>query len=126
MLSVQESAEKLGVSGARVRAMLKDGILEGSKIGRTWAVSESSVAERLQQDVHPGRPATTTPVFERSIPDIDAAHAIYDESSKILAGCYNAAFLQQARSEEEQAFWIYVSDFFLQRKQKDLIAQGVY
>ena len=126
MLSVQEAALKLGVTDVRVRALLKSGQLEGKKIGRAWAVSERSVAERLRDGAHPGRPARKLPQFERALPDVDIAHRIYDDAARVLAGCYDTAFLEQARTPDEQAFWICVADYFLQRKQRELVQEGVY
>ncbi|MBQ9042555.1 MAG: helix-turn-helix domain-containing protein [Eggerthellaceae bacterium] len=127
MLSVKEAAEKLGVSGARIRALLKSGQLEGRKIGNAWAISEQSVAKRKQANAHPGRPAADPPrQYMRAIPDVEAAHRIYDEAAEVLVGCYNAAFLDQARTPQEQAFWIRVADFFLQQEQRKLVDEGVY
>lgn len=127
MLSVQEAAAKLGVSGSRVRMLLKTGQLKGEKIGNAWAVSEQSVAERIATGAIAGRPPVApVPHFERRIPDVDAAHRIYDDAARVLAGCYNAAFLDQARSEEEQAFWLHVADFFLQQEQRRLVRKGVF
>lgn len=126
MFSVGEAAERLGVTGARVRAMLKSGQLEGCKIGRTWVISERSIAERLRDGARPGRPGRKEPRFERDLPDVDIAHQIYDDAARVLAGCYNAAFLDQARTPEEQAFWLSVADFFLQQKQRELVKEGVY
>ena len=127
MLSVQEAAELLGVSGARVRALLKNGQLEGKKIGNTWAIAESSVVKRASAGSRPGRPVVTqNQEFERSIPDIDEAHRIYEDAKRVLSGCYDAGFLNQARSSEEQAFWVRSADFFLQQKQHELVRAGVY
>ena len=127
MLSVKEAAEKLGVSGARVRAMLKSGQIEGHKIGNAWVIAEASIASRIQSGSHPGRPpANQCSVYERPIPDVDEAHRIFDDAKRVLSGCYNATFLDQARSQEEQAFWLRVADFFLQQKQQELIEKGVF
>lgn len=126
MLSVQEAASKLGITDVRVRALLKTGQLEGGKIGRAWAVSERSVAERLRDGAKPGRPGRKTPCFERALPDVDVAHRIYDDAARVLAGCYDAAFLDQARTPEEQAFWLRAADFFLQQEQRRLVEQGVF
>ena len=127
MLNVQGAADMLGISGARVRALLKSGALEGWKVGNTWAVSERSVAERMRAGSRPGRPsAKSRQVVKRSVPDVEAAHRIYDEAARVLTGCYDAAFLDCARTPEEQAFWIRVADFFLQEKQRDLVREGVF
>lgn len=127
MLSVNQAAEKLGVSGARVRMLLKNGILEGRKIGNMWAVSERSVAARMQSGIRPGRPAAQLEQgYRRTLPDVEAAHRIYDEAARVLPGCYDAAFLDCARTPEEQAFWIRVADFFLQQRQHELVEEGVF
>ena len=126
MLSVKEAAAKLGVSQARVRAMLQSRCLEGEKIGRSWAVTEQSVQQRLRDGAHPGRPSRKPKPFERTMPDVDAAHRIYDEAARVLSGCYDAAFLKQARTPEEEAFWIRTADFFLQERQRALILEGVF
>ena len=126
MLSVHEAAVILGVSDARVRALLKDGGLEGTKIGRTWAVSERSVAKRRREGARPGRPTKNVRGYERTVPDVDEAHRIYDDAARVLAGCYDAAFLDQARTPEEQAFWIRVADFFLQKRQRELVEEDVF
>ena len=126
MLSVAQAAELLGVSGARVRAMLAGGQLEGEKIGRAWVVSGASIRRRLAEGSHPGRPAKRPSGFARECPDVEEAHALYDEAARLLSGCYNAEFLGSARDGDEQAFWVLVSDFFLQRRQRELIDRGVF
>ena len=126
MLSVAQAAELLGVSGTRVRAMLASGQLEGVKIGRAWAVSAASVRKRLSENPRPGRPTKEASGFTRECPDIEEAHALYDKAAQLLSGCYNAEFLSSARDEDEQAFWVLVSDFFLQQRQKELVSQGVF
>ena len=126
MLCVHDAAIELGVSDARVRALLKSGKLEGKKLGGTWAVSERSVAERLHSEIRPGRPSRGETIQESPAPDIEAAHRIYDEARNVLSGCYDARLLDRARSPEEQAFWIRVADFFLQQRQRELIEEGVF
>lgn len=126
MLSVREAADKLGVTDVRIRAMLKSGKLDGHKVGRAWVVSERSVAQRLREGGRPGRPTRKAQQFERKLPDIDMAHHIYDEAERVLSGCYDSGFLSQARTPDEQAFWIRVADFFLQKKQRELVEKGVF
>ena len=46
VLSITEAAELLGVSRQRVFTMLKEGKLEGRKVGRTWSVYKESVDAR--------------------------------------------------------------------------------
>lgn len=45
-LSAEECAEMLGVSPQRVRKMLADGVLDGSKTSAGWLVSRESAAAR--------------------------------------------------------------------------------
>lgn len=56
MLSVAESAEQLGVSPARVRALIKDGRLPAVKNGREWVLREEDVLQRLMEHPQAGRP----------------------------------------------------------------------
>lgn len=44
-ISTKDAAKLLGVSGQRVRDLIKAGRLEAFKIGRDWAVSLDSVQE---------------------------------------------------------------------------------
>jgi len=126
MISVSEAAQRLGVSGARVRALIDTGKIEATKIGRTWAVSEASVQQRLRDGSRGGRPSAKPKPFVRQLPDTEAAHVIYDEAKRVLAGCYDADFLKQARTAEERAFWIRTADFFLQERQRELVKAGVF
>jgi len=125
-LSVEQAAETLGVSGARVRAMLAAGQLEGEKVGRAWVVSAASVRRRLREGSHPGRPSKKPQAFTRAFPDVEEAHQVYDDARRVLSGCYSAEFLNQARNADEQAFWLIAADFFLQCEQRKLIAEGAY
>ena len=123
VLSVREAAKALGVSETRVRALLKAGLLEGEKLGRAWTVSERSVSSRLQSGAKPGRPRKAE-ADPRPIPDIEAAHRLYDEAQRVLTGCYDARLLDRARTPEEQAFWIRMADFFLQQRQQKIVGGG--
>ena len=42
MWSVTEAAQKLGISGQRVRRLLSEGRIKGTKVGSTWVVLELS------------------------------------------------------------------------------------
>lgn len=48
-LTTAEAAALLSVSPARVRRMLKDGILAGRRFGRDWQVEEVSVSARIAE-----------------------------------------------------------------------------
>lgn len=55
-ITVNQAAKILGVSGARVRAMLKDKVITGRKIGRDWLVNRASVEARKKKGTKAGRP----------------------------------------------------------------------
>ena len=57
---------------------------------------------------------------------VEDAHRLYEECERVLAGCYYSEFLDQARDDREERFWVYVSDFFLDERQRELIAKGVF
>ena len=58
--------------------------------------------------------------------DIEAARRLYRECRATLSGTFNSAFLDQAESKEEEDFYVAVSTFFLQKRQQELIEQGVF
>lgn len=58
--------------------------------------------------------------------DIEAARRLYQECRATLSGTFNSAFLDQAESKEEEDFYVAVSTFFLQKRQQELIEQGVF
>ena len=60
MLSVVESAERLGVSPARVRALIKAGQLPACKSGRAWVLREEDVLERVAVHPRAGRPSAAS------------------------------------------------------------------
>lgn len=55
VLSVPQAADRLGVTAARVRAMIGAGLLDAVKVGGRWAVSAASVEQRLASPGKPGR-----------------------------------------------------------------------
>jgi excisionase family DNA binding protein len=55
-LSVEEAAAILGVTGSRVRQMLREDELRGEKLGvRSWAVYRDSVEKAAKNQVDGGR-----------------------------------------------------------------------
>lgn len=54
LLTTKETAEKLGVSVRRVQAMITDGLLPATKLGRDYVINESDL--KLVKDRKPGRP----------------------------------------------------------------------
>ncbi len=55
LLTTKEAAEKLGVSVRRVQAMITDGSLSATKLGRDYVIKESELES--VKDRKPGRPA---------------------------------------------------------------------
>ena len=127
MVDVATTAQMLGISEQRVRTLLAKGQLKGQKIGRYWVVSETSIAERRAATPRSGRPARKDhDEAVRALPDVEAAHRLYDECREVLAGCYVSEFLDQARSPQEEEFWVTVADCFLRQRQRELVAKGVF
>lgn len=58
-MSVEDAAGILGVSKARVYAMVKDGVLDGRKVGASVLVSTASVKDRFNNPRAAGRPAAS-------------------------------------------------------------------
>ena len=54
LLSVKESAEKLGVNRQRVQTLITEGRLPAQKIGNSYVIKESDLA--LVADSNVGRP----------------------------------------------------------------------
>lgn len=68
ILTVDEAAAVLRVSGAVVRALLRSGQLKGRKVGRDWRVLESNIEsymrEEPQQELERGSSDDQTDVSE--------------------------------------------------------------
>ena len=128
MISTGEAAARLGVSAARVRALLEAGTLRGAKIGRTWAVDEASVDARLASPARPGRPRRegANPPQEPATTDPEALQRLYDGCREQLAGSFGADVIHAARTPEEARFYMAVASFFLQERQRELIDEGVF
>lgn len=55
-MTAQEAADVLGVTKARVYAMIRDGVLESRKVGNMQMVSAKSVKRRFDEPRRAGRP----------------------------------------------------------------------
>ena len=143
MLSASEAARELGVSPARVRKLIADGALPARKIGRAWVLREEDVMNRLAAHVRPGRPkradvsaepprSTSTPTEKtgrdpaRSRASDARAHELYRACKEAFSTIPDPELMSAATSPEEASFYMAVADFFLQQKQRNLVAQGVY
>jgi excisionase family DNA binding protein len=58
-ITAKEAAEKLGVTAARIRHMLDDGMLTGEKKGRDWLITPESVVARQQLFEQPSKGVRT-------------------------------------------------------------------
>ena len=112
MLSVVESAEILQVTPTRVRALIAQGALPAQKVGRTWTLREEDVMQRAATRPSAGRPRKA---------DVPSPA---DDSKPHAAA--SAAEIAAIDDPEQAAFRIAVADFFLQRKQSELVRQGVF
>src|SRR3989442_15495493 len=55
-VSVVEASRALGLSDRRVRAMVRDGVLAGRRIGARWVIRRADVEQRVRRRGRPGRP----------------------------------------------------------------------
>ncbi len=131
MLSVSQAAEELGVSASRVRAMIKDGVLPAHKVGNAWNIPHEAVIQRKLTRHPGGRPRKNTCEYAVvSIPDAQnekaRIHHLYRECSETFGHLHDAHLTCDLEDEEERAFCLALEDFFLQRKQRELVAKGVF
>ena len=130
MLSVAESAHILDVSPARVRALIAKGILPARKVGRAWVLTDEDVMQRVGCHPRSGRPRASTKAPANGEAATNhprpSMHNLYLTCKKELASSPSVAELATIEDPEEVAFRIAVADFFLQRKQSELVRQGVF
>ena len=126
MLSVSESAEALGVSGARVRALIASGALPAVKIGRVWALREEDVFGRAAAKPRGGRPREDEGDAPRDAAPSEDFRRLYRECKRAFRVRPSAADVLAAESGEEAAFYMAVADFFLKSRQAELVKAGVY
>ena len=54
LISVTEAARISGLTVSYIRRLLRNGSVEGTKVGHTWLTSEAAVRDYLRQERHPG------------------------------------------------------------------------
>ena len=54
LISVTRASEISGLTTSYIRRLLRDGQIEGVKIGRNWLTTEEAIREYLKQDRRPG------------------------------------------------------------------------
>lgn len=132
MLSVKQSADLLGVSPARVRALIAQGSLDAVKVGRAWTVREEDVLQRLSAHPHAGRPARREedrPLTAAASSDdayLEQGRHLYRACKEYFRCRPDAQQLRAAQSGEEASFYVAMADFFLQQRQAELVAAGVF
>lgn len=133
MLSVSECAKLLSVSQQRVRQLTSEGVLPAIKIGNAWAIREEDAYARLAQHRRPGRPVVAESSKGAKLPSQlsisssnDAFNRIFKTCASDFACCPSADELDSFENPEVAAFRVAVADFFLRRKQAELVKQGVF
>ena len=54
LISVTEASKISGLTTGHLRKLLREGQIEGVKIGRNWLTTAEAVQEYLQQEIKPG------------------------------------------------------------------------
>ena len=133
MLSVSQSAELLGISASRVRFLIKSGSLHATKVGHAWLLEEKDVLQRASKHPKAGRPATRKNLehsFERTTDELDSegidGHKLYVSCKEYFRFRPSSETIRHAATAEEASFYMAVADFFLQQRQAQLVAEGIY
>jgi excisionase family DNA binding protein len=56
LISVTEASEIGGLTTSYIRRLLREGTIEGVKIGRNWLTTEEAIREYLSKERRRGRP----------------------------------------------------------------------
>jgi excisionase family DNA binding protein len=56
LISVTEASEISGLTTSYIRRLLREGTIEGVKIGRNWLTTEEAIREYLSKERRRGRP----------------------------------------------------------------------
>ena len=127
MLTVKQAADHLGVSQARIRKMIVDGVLPAEKFGSNWSIPDTSVIRRVSSNPGRGRPKKKTEkTFALKLNNPEVFHYLYCECKENLSNGYDIDALLELETQDERNFCVSVTDFFLQQKQRQLIKQGVF
>jgi excisionase family DNA binding protein len=60
IISVTEAARRAGITDRHIRRLIRDGVIQATRIGRAWLVDAESVAA-YQRHPTMGRPRATKP-----------------------------------------------------------------
>lgn len=126
-MTVTQAAERLHVSPARVRQLISSGALPAKKIGASWILREEDVLDRLSKAPEAGRPKARLGIgLDYEECKVDECKELYERCKEAFTSTSRFALIETASSSEEASFYMAVADFFLQQKQAELIARGVY
>ena len=128
MITVAQASRLLGVTPSRVRALISSGLISAHKVGKVWMVDEESALQRVQEKPKGGRPANgkarlNPPAEQFPFEDF---HAFYQQAQECFSHYPSAGQMDFFASKEECDFAFAVADFFLQRKQRQLVAEGAF
>lgn len=127
-MTVTQAAETLHISPARVRQLISNGALPAKKIGASWILREEDVLDRLSKAPEAGRPKKplSCGLEQDETLDLSDFRLLYERCKKDLTEPMRLPLVKFARTSEEAAFYMAMADFFLQQKQAELVAKGVY
>ena len=128
MITVAQASRLLGVTPSRVRALISSGLISAHKVGKVWMVDEESVLQRVQEKPKGGRPAAgkacpNPPAEQFPFEDF---HAFYQQAQERFSHYPGVDQMDSFASREECDFAFAVADFFLQCKQRQLVAEGAF
>ena len=126
-MTVAQAAETLHVSPSRVRQLISSGVLPAKKIGAAWVLREEDVLDRLSKAPEVGRPKAKSAIsLDCEELRVDECKELYERCKEAFTSASRFALIETASSSEEASFYMAVADFFLQQKQAELVARGVY
>lgn len=99
MISTAEAARRLGTTPRRVVALIASGDLEATKLGRSWAVDEKSVALRASSPKLRGRPS----LGDRNAANLET-YTLMNADRQTARFTYNKALRQVAKVESLDAY----------------------
>ncbi len=94
MISTTEAARRLGMTPRRVVALIASGDLDATKLGRSWAVDEQSVALRAASPKLRGRPC----LGDRNAANLET-YTLMNANHEVAQFTYNKALRQVAKVE---------------------------
>ncbi len=91
LLSVPDAARHLGVTDQRVRALIRDGVIDAQRVGGRWVLQARAVEDRLRASRAPGRP------FNQSV-SWALLHLIVGEAPEWLSASHQSQLKRRLRT----------------------------